>query len=495
MILMYHKVDARSPTMWWVDAATFNRQMAGLAGYKVVYLDDYDPGDPTHVAITFDGVYRNVLQYAAPILKRYGYPFELFLSSDFVGKDNEFDLIEPREPFSSESELARLVALGGRLQWHTRSHPRLEQSRRDSDWKVVDAELTVPEEIRSLDPSGFGWFAYPYGAFSDDVCDEVARRFAGAVSCDQGNDHDRYRLNRITVTNSTRFGRTVCLVIVSHNYGEFLCEAIESALQQTCPPDSVLIMDDCSSDTTESIGTRYARLYPGLITYHRNEQRLGIVDTFNRAVALTESDCICFLGADNRLSSDYVEQCLIALAGGDDKRAIAYTDFLLFGPNARDEYWKHASDRRGRIIDDLYYEVSFPEFSRAAMLEGNFIHGSAMYLRSAFLAVGGYRSAGEGRPEDANLFRRMVSAGFGAAKAAQAKLEYRQHSSSQANIVSRTQGELAFYRAYSRRLEFKVKALEMSFGVLSPFVRLASMAEKAMFELAVRVVRAWRRLF
>lgn len=496
MILMYHKVDVRTPTMWWVDAEAFARQMAGLSEYQVVYLDQYDPQDPRHVVITFDGVYRNVLRFAAPILQTHGYPFELFITSDFVGRDNEFDLGEPNEPFATEADLSQLVAMGGRLQWHTRSHPRMEQARSDAHWHLVDHELSVPEELRSLDPSGFGWFAYPYGAFSQDVRDEVAARFAGAVSCNQGDDTDRHAFNRMTVTNSTRFGKTVCVVVASHNYGRFLAEAVESVLQQTYVPDSILIMDDASSDSTESIGRKYAQLYPQLISYLRNDERLGIVDTFNRAVASTRSDYVCFLGADNRFSSNYIEQCLVTLGrGGNALLGIAYTDFLLFGANARDEYWKHAPDRRGRVLDDTYYEVTFPEFSRQAMREGNFIHGSAMYLRRAFDEVGGYRSAGEGRPEDANLFRRMVNAGYVAAKAGQARLEYRQHSDSQANIVSRTQGELQFYRAYARRLEFKVKALEMSFGLLSPVVRLASVAEKILFESMVRAVKAWRRLF
>lgn len=494
MIVMYHKVDTFSPTMWWVDVDKFYEQMCQLSCYDVVYLDDYDPENRRQAVITFDGAYQNVLTYAAPIMKRFGYPFELFVSSDFIGRKNDFDFVEPSAQFASKQDLAELAKAGGRLQWHTRSHPFMNHAVCDSNRDSMDLELSVPEEIMELDPSGFRWFAYPYGEFSDDVYNAVKEKFRGAVSCNQGNDEDIYRLNRITMTNlSLRETNSVCIIVVSYNYGEFLSEAIESVLAQTYSPNQIMIMDDGSTDETQSIGERYASLYPDRISYIKNQSNLGIVETFNKAVSLTTSDYICFLGADNRLSSNYVERCMRALL--ESGASISYTDFRLFGPNARDEYFKHPADRRGRMIEDTYYEVVFPNFSGNKRLEGNFMHGSAMYSRKAFDAVGGYLPRGAGRPEDANIFRRMLNAGFTAKKAENTWLEYRQHSDQQANIVSRTQGELEFYRAYSRRLELKIKALEISFGLLSPAIKLLSFLEKLLFETLVKAVRIWRRIF
>ena len=42
MILMYHKVDLVAPTMWWVTANNFYRQMLELSDREVVFLDDYE---------------------------------------------------------------------------------------------------------------------------------------------------------------------------------------------------------------------------------------------------------------------------------------------------------------------------------------------------------------------------------------------------------------------------------------------------------------------
>jgi peptidoglycan/xylan/chitin deacetylase (PgdA/CDA1 family) len=141
MILLYHKVHPTVPSMWWVSVDAFRRQMSALAAYQVVTLDDYDPSNPNHVVITFDGVYDNVLKYAAPILAQYGYPFELFVTGAYIGQDNSFD--QPKEPpakFTSLEDLQRLAEMGGRLQWHSWSHAKMSSLPHEE----LERELTVP---------------------------------------------------------------------------------------------------------------------------------------------------------------------------------------------------------------------------------------------------------------------------------------------------------------------------------------------------------------
>ena len=54
---------------------------------------------------------------------------------------------------------------------------------------------------------------------------------------------------------------------------------------------------------------------------------------FNKAVTMAKGDYICILGADNRFRSDYIEKTAEVL-DSDDRIAIAYTDFAMFGPRA-----------------------------------------------------------------------------------------------------------------------------------------------------------------
>lgn len=446
MILMYHKVHPNSPTMWWVLVNDFYRQMSELSNKEVVFLDDYDFNNKNHVVITFDGIYKNVVEYALPILKHFNYPFELFITSDYIGLENKFDVVEPNSLFANENELLELINGGGRLQWHTQSHINLKIV---DDLDIIVKELTIPQNIKKLDSKGFRWFAYPHGEFNDLVLEEVKKRFDGALSCNQGNNVDKYIYNRVTVENKTilRENRIVC-IIASYNYGTYLIEAIESILRQTILPNEILITDDCSDDETQIIAETYAKKYPHLISYNRNQTNMGIVDHFNKAVSLTKSEYIMFLGADNRLLSNYIEEVSKVL-DKDVNIAIAYTDYAFFGSRAKLTYESFAEYRKGNIKNDVFYQIHFPEFSnrddlKDTLQKGNFIHGSSMFKRKSYQDVGGYLKTE--KAEDYNLFKRIVEFGWDAKKVKTTNLEYRQHSLGQANNVLSIQNRMLFYR-------------------------------------------------
>src|SRR6476660_6065958 len=85
MILMYHKVDLITPTMWWITPADLERQIATLAGKTFVYLEDYTSPE-REVVLTFDDAYENVYHHALPILRAHNLPFELFVIGDQIGR-------------------------------------------------------------------------------------------------------------------------------------------------------------------------------------------------------------------------------------------------------------------------------------------------------------------------------------------------------------------------------------------------------------------------
>lgn len=459
MILMYHKVSLESPTMWWVSVNDFYDQMFGLQNKTVVYLDDYDPENKDHVVITFDGVYQNVLQYAAPIMHKFGYPFELFITSDYLNGDNDFDKVEPNAAFASVNELHKLVKLGGRVQWHTQSHTDMKNL---TDAALIEKELSVPADVNVFDGYSFKWFAYPYGNFNSIVAAAVQRKFNGAVSCNQGSDNDKYALNRITVVNNTRFNdATITCIITSYNYGHFLSEAVESVLRQTIAPHEIIIADDCSTDMTEEIALDYQQRHPNLIRYFKNPVNLGIVDNFNKAVSLAKGCYIVFLGADNCFQSNYFEECS-GILNSDKNIAVAYTDYLLFGPRANAIYSGFAAEYKDEVRNG-FYKIRFPDADEVDLVETlkkqNVIHGSSMYRRDVFDKIEGYKKT-EQMPEDYNLFIRMLTQGYTAKKAANTVLQYRQHSHDQANHAFGTQALVNFYMIKSKRLEAELNFLK-----------------------------------
>ncbi|MCK5678071.1 MAG: glycosyltransferase, partial [Flavobacteriaceae bacterium] len=240
--------------------------------------------------------------------------------------------------------------------------------------------------------------------------------------------------------------RKISIIIPSYNYGSFLAESIESVLHQTILPDEIIIIDDGSTDNTKLIGKLYEKRYPNLIKFIRNKKNLGIVKTFNKAVDLTTGDYICFIGADNRIDSSYIEELSLAL-DKDKTVGIVYTDFALFGSRAKEEYLRFKEEYQGKI-ENKFYIINFPDFNIETKLileTENFIHGSSMYRKEAFDEINGYFD-NEGKPEDHNLFLRMINNGWNAKRIAKPLLEYRQHSENQANIQVQMKEELKFFQ-------------------------------------------------
>lgn len=171
MILTYHHIGKVKDENW-VSVKSFARQMDEIADKKVVRLSDYDPDDPSHVVVAFDDGGADI-KNALPILKKRGYPFEVFIVGDWFGK----------EGYIGEKDVAGIIAAGGRLEWHTKSHRELTGL---SDAEIKK-ELSVPDKIRRLDAKGFRGLAYPWWICDKRVMKHVAA--AGFTAARSGNGY------------------------------------------------------------------------------------------------------------------------------------------------------------------------------------------------------------------------------------------------------------------------------------------------------------------
>lgn len=128
--------------------------------------------------LTFDGIYLNVYENR-DILKNRKPIF--FVMGDYVGEDNLFDDGAPMyEEYCTWEQINELVDMtGGRVGWHTWSHPDLT--------KVSDEEL----EKEVTPPYPMEDFGYPYGKFDDRVIEAVKKAgFKRAWSVTEGDNSD-----------------------------------------------------------------------------------------------------------------------------------------------------------------------------------------------------------------------------------------------------------------------------------------------------------------
>jgi glycosyltransferase involved in cell wall biosynthesis len=118
-------------------------------------------------------------------------------------------------------------------------------------------------------------------------------------------------------------GELVSVIIPCHNYGRFLGEAIESVLNQTNKQVEVIVVDDGSTDDTESVAARYP------VRYVRQANR-GVCAASNLGLRVSSGQLVMRLDADDVLCPTYIEELISALdsdAGAD----FAYSHGAFFG--------------------------------------------------------------------------------------------------------------------------------------------------------------------
>ena len=77
----------------------------------------------------------------------------------------------------------------------------------------------------------------------------------------------------------------ISIITPTYNCGNFIAETIESVLKQSYQNWEMIIVDDCSTDDTEEIVTKYV-LHDNRIKYYKLERNSGAAIARNKAMEL-----------------------------------------------------------------------------------------------------------------------------------------------------------------------------------------------------------------
>lgn len=90
------------------------------------------------------------------------------------------------------------------------------------------------------------------------------------------------------------------IVIPAYNYAHYLPRALDSILAQQGDDFDIMVINDGSTDDTESVVAPYLEQHPGKLNYVYQENR-GLAGARNRGVTETSGEYLIFLDADDRL--------------------------------------------------------------------------------------------------------------------------------------------------------------------------------------------------
>ncbi len=212
VVLLYHRVGARSSLEIDLPSALFEEQMAGLAAdARVVALDDAlacldgpppMPEVPAPVVVTFDDGTADFADVVLPVLARHQVPVTLYLATAFVEESRPFPHGGVPLSWSALADAVGtgLVTVGS----HTHTHALLDRVAVDRAAGELDRSIGLIRDRLGVDPAHF---AYPKAlAGTPPVAAQVARRFrSAAVAGTRANPYGRtdpLRLARSPVQTS-----------------------------------------------------------------------------------------------------------------------------------------------------------------------------------------------------------------------------------------------------------------------------------------------------
>lgn len=103
--------------------------------------------------------------------------------------------------------------------------------------------------------------------------------------------------------------KTISIAMATYNGERYIREQLDSILAQTIPFDELIICDDASTDTTWDILSEYAA-NDTRIKIYRNEQNLGFLRNFEKALTLCTGDYIALSDQDDIWLPEHLEMLL-----------------------------------------------------------------------------------------------------------------------------------------------------------------------------------------
>jgi glycosyltransferase involved in cell wall biosynthesis len=194
----------------------------------------------------------------------------------------------------------------------------------------------------------------------------------------------------------TNLNPKISIITTTRNRATFISKAIESVLNQSLTYWELIILDDDSNDTTETIVASYITK-DSRIKYHKNSPLLGISANRNKGLKLAVGKYITVLDSDdfwedkNKLQKqyDFLEQ---------------NRGYVLIGSNIR------IIDEKGNQIKNSCFAAEDTDIRKKILSDNQVPHSSVMIRKESIAKVGNYNEK-LSCVEDLDLFLKLGKLG------------------------------------------------------------------------------------
>ena len=168
----------------------------------------------------------------------------------------------------------------------------------------------------------------------------------------------------------------VSVVMPSYNHEKYLPQSVESVLNQDYKNIQLIIVDDCSTDSSREIVKHYASIDDRIVPlYH--ERNFGIARTLNDGLRLVKGDYLAFLGSDDLWYVDKLTRELKEVNG--DKSVIVWSE--------GDVIDSEGNNLNMKFVDDLHHATERQKEGDIVkeILKGFFIFGQSVLIPKELL--------------------------------------------------------------------------------------------------------------
>jgi len=147
----------------------------------------------------------------------------------------------------------------------------------------------------------------------------------------------------------------VSIIIPTYNGEKYIRESIDSCLNQTYNDIEIIVVDDCSNDSTVEI----LKTYGNKIKLTINQANQGIVKNLNNMTLGLDSEYFIFLGHDDILPSNHIE---VMLNEFDDDTVAVHCNSIVIDGEGKELGLAREDKEQVKKTDNIMFELSIDNF-------------------------------------------------------------------------------------------------------------------------------------